>query len=320
MQTADDKETEQATFPMRVAARLTGVAPERMRAWESRHAAIQPVRSEGGTRRYSLSDLERLKLLRRAIEAGHRIGEVAHFDLSQLRACLPEWNTEAGTGGRFSEILEAIKGLDAQAVRRILEVQRAQVGVVDFAKDYLLALVFEIGRLWEIGEISIASEHLATAIARSMLINALDAEVERATGPAIVFATPTEERHDLGLLVAALIARRAEARIIFLGAEIPESDLVECIRTSRAEVLVLGFVMSNRERVVAILRSVRRELPDSVALWIGGSAIKGCGPIRGVERIENLDQLAAYVLDVKTRGRADSKRAMNLSPELSSAN
>ena len=73
------------TYPLRTAARLTGLSPELLRAWERRYGAVRPGRTPGGSRRYTAADLERLRLLKEAVDAGHRIGEIAVLPAAELQ-------------------------------------------------------------------------------------------------------------------------------------------------------------------------------------------------------------------------------------------
>ncbi len=288
-------DSDEASYSIRVAARITGVAPERIRAWEARYGAIRPARSSGGTRRYSVADLDRLQLLRQVVEAGHRIGSVARLDLSQLRACLPV--SGASEDESLEEALSAVAAMEGRALRRVLLDRLRVLGPVEFARGFALTLAAEIGRRWEAGELPISAEHLASTILRSVLSGTLDSEAASGLGPSIAFATLSGERHDLGLLVAALVARGAGATAIFLGADIPEADLLRSLRVTRAEVIALGFVTMPPSEVGSRLGDLRRQLPEKTRLWIGGSGIEGCPPIRGVERFANLAQLEAAVLE-----------------------
>ena len=82
------REAVEFTYPLRTAARLTGLSPERLRDWERRHGVVEPLRTPGGTRRYSTEDLERLRLLKAAVDAGNRISQVARLELGLLMAAL----------------------------------------------------------------------------------------------------------------------------------------------------------------------------------------------------------------------------------------
>ena len=66
-------------------SRLTGLTADTIRAWERRHHAVRPVRSEGGTRLYSESDVSRLQLLKALGERGEPIGAIARLSESALR-------------------------------------------------------------------------------------------------------------------------------------------------------------------------------------------------------------------------------------------
>ncbi len=55
-------EASQGVFAISVAAELAGVHPQTLRIYE-RQGLVQPARSDGGTRRYSGDDVERLRLI-----------------------------------------------------------------------------------------------------------------------------------------------------------------------------------------------------------------------------------------------------------------
>jgi hypothetical protein len=71
-------------------ARLTGIAPDTLRIWERRYAAVTPQRSPRGGRLYSAGDLERLRLMKLLVDAADAIGEIAGLDTEALRARLAE--------------------------------------------------------------------------------------------------------------------------------------------------------------------------------------------------------------------------------------
>lgn len=285
----------ETTFPVRVAVQVTGLSAERLRAWESRHGAVQPVRTPGGSRRYRAADLERLSLLRAAVEAGRRIGDLAGMGEEELRGCLAS-ALEARDETRSAEaIWGPLSRLEVDVVRDQFESRRSVLGTLEFARAFALPFLYEVGRRWAAGELSVAAEHLASNLLSSMLGVALHAGAAKRSGPVIVFATPPGERHSLGLCVAALAAADAGGDPIFLGADVPELDLVESAVRVRAAALALGFVSLSDEVAEGLVRRIRERLPARIEIWIGGPGAPRCAPIRGVERIANLDQLAPHV-------------------------
>lgn len=59
----------QGVYGISVAAELVGMAAPSLRLYES-HGLLEPDRTPGGTRRYSVSDLERLREIADLLEAG----------------------------------------------------------------------------------------------------------------------------------------------------------------------------------------------------------------------------------------------------------
>ena len=64
-------------------AALTGIAVERLRAWERRHG-FSPAHKNGRTRFYSADQLEKLKTIKHLIDRGQTVSSVINLSESQL--------------------------------------------------------------------------------------------------------------------------------------------------------------------------------------------------------------------------------------------
>jgi DNA-binding transcriptional MerR regulator len=91
---------ERGVYGITTAAELVGTGVQNLRAYE-RHGLLEPARTDGGTRRYSDRDLDRLRRIGDLLAAGLNlagIGMVLHLqdENAQLRAAqreLPSLNT-----------------------------------------------------------------------------------------------------------------------------------------------------------------------------------------------------------------------------------
>ena len=292
------------TYPLGSVARLTGLSPEVLRAWERRHRAVSPLRTPGGTRRYRASDLERLCLLKAAIEAGHRIGELAALSDAELEPLAASPTPAPRPHG--DDLLAAIADYDAAEAQRLLALQLSALGVVRFAREIVVPLAREIGERWADGRLGVACEHLATALLRSFLGAALQPGATALRGPRIVFATLSGERHELGLLMAAQSAMAAGAYPLYLGPDVPAEELVLACAQSGAAALALSLVTPPDDAAATALESLRRELPAGVAIWVGGGGVRALVTGPGVERIASLEQLERRVALLLERGAADA--------------
>src|SRR4051812_2549669 len=74
----------EARYRIGTVARLAGISTHALRVWERRYGVTTPGRSEGGARLYSDAEVERLRLLKRAVARGHAIGQIAALGVSEL--------------------------------------------------------------------------------------------------------------------------------------------------------------------------------------------------------------------------------------------
>lgn len=281
------------SYPLGAAARLSGVSPALIRAWESRYRAVVPARTEGGSRRYTAADIERLRLLKAAADAGHRIGQVAQLANEALRERIVARRPE--TTSRLDEILRALDELEGSEAQRMLSIQLYALGPARFARECAMPLLREIGERWSQARMGIPSEHLATAILRSLLGSALQPTAATMRGPRIVFATPTGEPHELGLLMAALTALGGGADPLYLGAGVPVDDLVAVVERAGAAALALGLVTIEAELATRTTHALRRAIPDHVHLWIGGAGVARADLPDRVECFASLEALEQRV-------------------------
>ncbi len=91
-------EASHGVFAISVAAELAGVHPQTLRIYE-REGLVQPARSEGGTRRYSGEDVERLRLIATLTGGGVNIAGVKKVlalqqELATLRATIERLEAE----------------------------------------------------------------------------------------------------------------------------------------------------------------------------------------------------------------------------------
>lgn len=274
--------------------RLTGLSEHVLRAWERRYEAVVPIRTPGGTRRYRESDVRRLRLLRDAIAAGNRIGDIANLEDDALRALT---NPAAGVPNPSSdaraETLRALTDFDMETAKKIIALQLAALGPRGFAKDFVSPMMFEIGEAWAREDLCIGSEHLGTTLVRGALETALRATSPAPEAPVVVFGTPSGERHEIGLLVASIIAQAAGANPLYLGPDLPVEELVFAANRAGADAVAISVVTLDPDQALQYVNDLRRRLSQGTDLWIGGAAAMETQP--GVHHVESLDELERRV-------------------------
>ena len=286
-------------YSLGAVARLLGVTPHLLRAWERRYGAVRPARTAGGTRRYTESDVRRLRLLRAGVARGHPIGELAALPLPELER---RFGSLAPAESTPSDALwQAITRVDGAEIERLLGLQLGALGPRAFAHEVMLPLLRTLGDRWESGEVCVASEHATSAALRSLLGAALRHR-RQGNGPRLVFATPSGERHELGLLAAAICAQERGAHVIYLGPDLPADELARAAREQEADAAVLALASVDGAAARREVTEARRLLPADVSLWIGGAGASALAPIEGVGELPDLAALDAVVDQIAAGG------------------
>jgi DNA-binding transcriptional MerR regulator/methylmalonyl-CoA mutase cobalamin-binding subunit len=271
------------TLPIAAVERDTGLSKDTLRMWERRYGFPSPQRDAQGERAYPMAQVERLRLIRRLIDAGHRPSRVMALDGPAVEALLDKARRTEAAGAaaatvgqrRLPEILAALQRFDLQALRLDLQGDLARLGLERFVRDLLAPACTGVGEAWLHGEIAVHQEHAFTEIVERLLHQALLTlpPVPASAGPRVLLTTLPGEPHGLGLLMAEAQLVLEGAVCIPLGLQTPLPEIVAAAAAHRVDIVALGLSGCSPERsLVATLQRLRQALPRSVALWAGGRA------------------------------------------------
>ena len=261
------------------------MTPHVLRAWERRYRVVTPVRSEGGQRLYSDLDVERLRLLRRLTGRGHGIGQLAKLSNEELERIIrdeepPDQQPEAEVAsesrvGEFqSAALRAAQRLDAGELQSVLERAAVSLGVPVFLEQVASPSIREIGHGWENGTLTVGQEHLATVVFRGVLgwiIETVEANDRTAR---LLVATPAGQVHELGALLAGAAAASEGWDVVYLGADLPASEVLSAAAQAGVHAVALSIVLPTADAsLMRNLTEIREGLPPDVSLFLGGAAV-----------------------------------------------
>ena len=285
----DDHEPAAPRHTIAVVSRRTGVNQLLLRAWERRYGAIAPGRTPTGRRLYSDADIEKLLLLRQLTDADHRIGDVAHLAIADLRTLAAELPSATApgrpaaatdAGQLLDQAIAAVRTLDHAALERLLDTAAVAMSKPALRRDLIVPLMVRIGELWRCGDLRVAHEHMASAIVRSFLTTMNARHPIPAGAPTLIVATPVGQWHELGALMAASHALEAGWDVLYLGASLPAEEIAGAAASRRARAVLLNLVYPAADpNIDAELRQLRRLLDTGTALLVSGQAAISHGPL-----------------------------------------
>ncbi|MDP1532308.1 MAG: MerR family transcriptional regulator [Rubrivivax sp.] len=261
-------------------ARDTGVNKDTLRAWERRYGYPVPSRDANGERVYSAAEVQRLQLVKRLMDNGHRPGRLLALTPPALQALAeqaappsPRGAGVAPDGEAVQDCLRLVQALDVGALRQRLAREAAARGLAQFVTALVVPLNQAVGDAWLRGELPVYQEHLYTQALLSVLYQALAglAPAPASARPRVLLATLPGEPHGLGLLMAELMFALEGARCLSLGVQTPLDELVRAAQAFDADIVALSFSgCTSPHQTVDNLRELRAALPPSRALWAGG--------------------------------------------------
>lgn len=165
--------------------------------------------------------------------------------------------------GRY---LDAILAGSRREAFGVIELARAEaMDIRTLYMDVFQPAMREIGRLWQDNQITVADEHLATAITQAAMARLYE-ELFRAApqpGPLLVAACADQERHELGLRMICDVLEMEGWDTVFLGASVPVEDLVQMVCARRPQVVALSASTAPQvARVRDAIRAIRASGTD----------------------------------------------------------
>lgn len=295
----DPAPSSRPTLGIAAVERDTGLSKDTLRIWERRYGFPQPLRDAQGGRVYALEQVDRLRRIRRLLDAGHRPGQVVALGLPALlelerrgaanSPALPPAGDDGSRGCRGC--LEALHAHDLDALHAQLRDELARLGLGRFVVELVAPLMAAVGEAWLRGQLEVHEEHACTEAVQGLLRQAIAALPAASPGarPRVLLATLPGEPHALGLLMAEAQLALHGAACIPLGVQNPAWDLVRAAQAWRADIVALGFSgCTAPQQTVQALRELRAKLPAATALWAGGSA-----PVLQRRRIDGVLALAS---------------------------
>jgi DNA-binding transcriptional MerR regulator/methylmalonyl-CoA mutase cobalamin-binding subunit len=276
-------------YTIKQASARSGVGIPLLRAWERRYGIVRPVRTPSGYRLYDEDAIDRLRAMRRLVEAGWSPREaaprVASMDVEAVRS-LAAGRGDGASGSAAAalvpdelvgRLVAAATTLDQASLEGTLDEAFGAARFEAAAQRVVLPAMVRIGEAWERGELDVGAEHAASAAVLRRLGAAFQAAASAPGGPTILVGLPPGSQHELAALAFATAARRAGMEVVYLGANVPTASWLRAARDAGAAAAVLGAVMTDDARAAgAVFEAFAAELPEVVRA-VGGRQAAAVG-------------------------------------------
>ena len=276
--------------------RDTGLSKDTLRMWERRYGFPQPSRDEFGERLYDAIQIDKLRVIKRLMDAGQRPGKLmakSFEELNELGTRQAVERQDAGLPTGHAAVIKLLQSHESSALEQHLSHLLLRQGLQQFVLATIAPLNVAVGEAWMRGELAIFEEHLYTEHVQGVLRAAIQNMPRRHESPRVLLTTLPNEQHALGLLMVETLLAAERVPCVSLGTQTPLADIVTAAAAHRADIVALSFSAGFPLRAAAAgIGSLHQAFGGSAALWVGGRLVARLRQLpKDVCRIQVLDDV-----------------------------
>ncbi|CAI6086628.1 MerR family transcriptional regulator [Cohnella sp. JJ-181] len=293
-------------YSIQKVADMLGIPGVTLRAWETRHRIVSPLRSAGGHRLYSEEDVATLRWVKRSMdEQGMKIGELAQMLKQQKASAAPAFSSANATAffSANAAALSSARNMTAQpALNETYIAERLYPALVGFHTDeanrtidlalslygyektfhaILAPLLVRIGTDWESGKIAVAQEHFASQLVLQRFLQVFRSLPVDPRLPSALAFCPPGEHHHLGLLLFSLFLRKKGVDVIYLGPDTPYEGLCQTIEAKNVRAAAISLTDPRHAEALSVWLEQAIARHPALRVLLGGA---GFGPPAGGRR------------------------------------
>lgn len=166
-----------------------------------------------------------------------------------------------------------LDGERRQAAEFIMKLYDDGMPVQDIYLNIFQQSQYEIGRLWQLGQITVAQEHYCTACTQSIISQLYPRWIQaQSSRKRLVAVGVGEELHEIGLRMLTDFFEMKGWNTFYLGSNMPADSLIRYLKEQPADLLAVSVTMtfhvSEVGRLIQVIRG-HAEL-DGLKIMVGG--------------------------------------------------
>lgn len=279
--------------------RLSGIKAHTIRIWEKRYGLLSPERTVTNRRFYTDEDLKRLLNITSLYKGGEKISRIAKMSGNDIHEQVLERTMHGKDEHYFVEqLMIAGFSFDEDQWLKISRKALQKYGLQETVAIIYYPLLERIGVLWGIEQISPAEEHFVTNMVRRELYLAIEyMESPQETDETWLLFTREGDWHDVGLLLAWYMLKKAGKNVIFLGQSVPLSSVEQMIHKIKPGHAFTLFIQPERLWVLQEYLAEWNKLFNDTTLYFSGSHgnLSSLNPLPGQHKLSNTDELNPFL-------------------------
>jgi len=261
-------------------AKLTGLSKHVIRSWERRFDLLNPVRGGNRYRMYTQEDVDLLIYIRRELESGFAIGELAKLGREVLIGQMAykqkslDKSNESPLVRINEQLIASLSPFDKNKFVRELNVAVSLLSFNEVFLKIFIPLQRRVGDMWHEGEIGVGEEHFVTHHIRQKFLSVLNQLPVSDDGPKVVISCLPNDYHEMGATIAAYQCAVNGCQVFYLGANMPVEGLAEFCSKTRPSLVLLSCTKELDDlEAKALAQEYSKTLLHICPVWAGGPSM-----------------------------------------------
>ena len=249
-------------YSMAQVENLTGISAHTLRIWERRYSFLEPERTETNIRFYSDEELKKLLNIGILIRNGHRISKVDAMSNTQISELVTDIlsNVSRENEDDINALTISMLEMNEDEFNMIFQRRVMRKGLQTTITGLIYPFLSHIGVLWGTDKLIPAQEHFISNLIRQKIIAAIDSlPSPGSNAPGIAMFLLDGEDHEIGLLLAAYIAKDLGWKVQYLGQNVPVINIAEVIEIAKPKLLLSMFVVPASKKTAKFINIIRSQ-------------------------------------------------------------
>ena len=265
------------TYSIKELENFSGTKAHTIRIWEQRYNLFTPQRTETGIRYYDDTDLKKILATTVLLKSGMKISKISYLskdDFFEELNKIDSDNVSSDSKIELSITRLILAGLNfnEQEIHNEFKKLKKDYDTYNIQVKVVYPLLKRIGIMWGKDEMTTLQEHFISNIIRQKLLIDTDIlPISNDKKNEIVLFLPENETHEIGLLFANYILKKEGFKTIYLGQQVPISNLISFINEEKIK-KALGFVflMPGSVKLKKMITQLSSKCENTQFYW-GGS-------------------------------------------------
>jgi methanogenic corrinoid protein MtbC1 len=172
------------------------------------------------------------------------------------------------------EFFKTLSNGDINGAMRIYERYTMYYNLRDFYDNLLKQTMYEIGELWAKGKLDIATEHVCSNTAQSLIDIINEKNLKKYSNKAkILICTPSGELHSLARKVIESILMSKGFKVVNISPSVPAESVVSYVTDINPDIIFISITLEENIKAGRNLINKIRTNFSSILIFVGGIAI-----------------------------------------------